>query len=637
MKYFKLPINLFLVLAFVASCVSSPEGSKRASRFAAGNFVGGTSSTSGGSGDNAGPNGGGIGNGDPVAEVSSKVEIRHLVDPIDGTYTRKLTIPKNFTGYLYLSGLNITSLSDRLITVRFNFGREYEKVEVPAVVGRGPGITPTTDIEVLIMDMNSRPFENIRLLYDLYDYNEYDFDQMDFDSGSFEVEDSEDVPVTDNRNKNLYCRGLSLEDDPSYTSTGSGSSCEEEGENCMYAYAKIRDRGLQDLDTGLPIFPTKPNIDQLGLGYFSDSSPHLIQRCLPDNSKWTYDGDYSSASLLVSESLLIEELGGVVELDELEYMFMGAYMPLNKSLWQISDAATIGSKGLFLDTLDESSPEDFGNVSLLFPRYVKRDLNANVEHLSSERPNGPKLILPFPTAGETLWMDGCNERVATLNHLTQEHVGSCNVSASIEIVAKDPATGVSTVVASSGEGGKEVKLQLVKASAINSVGQEVLSSALRSCTNSNGCGGNECCYNNRCWSKDIVSQCMEDVSGTGNEPVGAVCTTDYECSSLCCNQQSGRCAVHDNTQDPPVLCSKPSGQMCIAKEWCQQEAVQECFIVKTGTDGNGNVTCGVRCYNRLRHGDCKNGICTPPVQPQMPVFNPADPNRCDNAIDPPTE
>ena len=92
-----------------------------------------------------------------------KAELMHLVDPVDGTFHKKVTVPKNYAGYFYLSGLNIASLRSRIVNVRFNFGREFESVTIPATVGRAPGLTPQTDIEVLILDMADRPFSQVRL------------------------------------------------------------------------------------------------------------------------------------------------------------------------------------------------------------------------------------------------------------------------------------------------------------------------------------------------------------------------------------------------------------------------------------------------------------------------------------------
>ena len=46
-----------------------------------------------------------------------KAELMHLVDPVEGKFYKKVTIPKNYAGYFYLSGLNITSLSSRIVSV----------------------------------------------------------------------------------------------------------------------------------------------------------------------------------------------------------------------------------------------------------------------------------------------------------------------------------------------------------------------------------------------------------------------------------------------------------------------------------------------------------------------------------------
>jgi hypothetical protein len=605
-------------------------------------YGGGSSDTTNAS--TGAPTDGGLGGG-TTTDTKPKVEIRHFVSPQTGSFVQKLTIPKNFSGMLYLSGLNMTSLADRHISVNFYFGHTREKVTVSGVVARAPGITPTTDIEVLILNMSSKPFENLRMLYELYDYNQYDFDQKDPDDGTFAVSEPTDGPKTSNLDEGLFCRALILDDDPTYR--GSTGSCSSLDEMCLYAYAKVKDRGLQemneDFDAGLTLYPTLPQIDHEGIGYYSDASESLVDRCLPDNPRFDDSGEYdpSAAYLFVSESVFFDALGALITgSDDVDYTYLGPYKTTNKSLWQISSFATIGKYGLFLDTLDNSGDvayEEFGINSLLFPRYIKRNLSANVEHLSNARPNGFKTILPFPSNGTSEWMDGCNERVTSLNAETNEHIGSCTASAIIEIVAKDPATGVEEIVAGRGDGGVEIKLQLVKASAINNEGLDVLYSNLNSCENSSSCGSNECCYNSKCWSKDLVSSCLEDNAATGNGPIGATCTTDYQCSSLCCNKSIGLCTVHDTTQDPQVLCSKPAGQQCISKEFCAQSVIQECFIVKTGVNNTGATTCALRCYNRLKHGDCKSGQCTPPLTPSVPIFNPADPNRCDAAIDPPSE
>lgn len=637
MRMLKLPDFLLLIMLFT-SCVDQVPV-----RVLATNNPQTGTTTGGSGGGNSGGNGAGSGDGgigDDNSTVDPKVEIRHFINPTDGSYTRKLTIPKNYNGLLYLSGLNVGTLHGKFVKVKFKFGMYHEAIELAAGVGSGQGINPQTNIQVLILDLRNKPFNDLRLSYDLFDYNEYDFDARDESSGEFEVEDSESVPATSNLNTGLYCRGLKLEDDHTFLGAGIGIGCDTAGAECLYSYAKIKDRGLLS-SSGTSLTPNLPQIDSEGRGYFSDESMFLLNRCLPETPRYDENGGYDPANVFfkLSESIIFEALGddGLQAVGADDFAYIGPYAPLNTGIWEIGSEAVIGPKGLFLDALDEDEPFRYGVSSLLFPRYIKRNLMGGTEHLSSPRPNGYKEVIPFPNNGTTEWMDGCNERVATLDSFTNEHIGSCNVSATIEIWAKKPTDDQYELVAGKNDGGKEVKLQLVKPSVLNVSGVDVLSSNLRACTNSSMCGASECCYNNRCWGRDIVSQCKEDLDGQGNQPVGQSCTSDLQCSTLCCNQSTNKCGVHSTTVEPPVLCSKPSGQTCIAKEWCQKEVVRECYIIKTGSNSVGENTCELRCYNRLKHGDCKQGICIPPEPPNTPVFNPDDPNRCDAAIDPPSE
>ncbi len=578
------------------------------------------------------PGGGGIGSdgGEPVA----KIELRHLIDPFTGTYQRKLTIPKNYRGEFYLSGLNFQSLREKHIYVRFKFGMAREQITFEATLGRGQGITPATNIDVLILDL-SRPsvegkrFDDLRLLYDLYDYNEYG---------------STDSPTNNNLDINLFCRGLYLEDDPTFQN-GSGS-CSASTSECRYAYAKVLDKGLMKDDGSgdyYPIVNLLQNIDFSGRGYVADSSDKSLRKCLPDRypdnlgiASSTCGGGstnlclpiYDGAGSTTYYNFTTTGIAGVQSINGVNYYFDGAFRSLNKGLWQISGDAIFGEYGIFDGPVGSV---DLGYGSKLFPIATKLDLNANVEHLSSStHSTGSRSIASSPTSGETDWMDGCNARVSTLNKDTNEHIGSCNVSAEIQILEKDLSTGEYKIIAGQLEGGKDVKLQITRDSETNTEGNEVLYSALNSCENSNACGSNECCFNNRCWSDELVSICPETAPSTGNLAIGATCATDFECSSLCCGSGSGRCEVHNNSLEPAVLCSKPPGQSCIAKEWCMKQTVRECYIVKTGT-----TTCEVRCYNVEKFGDCVNGVCAPPSTPSMPIFNPADPNACDVAIDPP--
>lgn len=541
------------------------------------------------------------------------VEIRHLIEPkIDddsdgGTYLKKLTIPKNYNGLLYVAGLNISSLVDDAVTVRFRFGVENSPVDIDATVSTAPGLTPQTNVQVLVLDMSSKQFQNVRLLYDLYDYNTYDFNG----DGS----DQYNEPVQKNRDKNLFCRGLSLADDPTFQGNVS-SGCNQAGAVCKYAFAKVVDQGLVRNDAGVltPITPTEGNIQSGTAGYYQDTDAIKLSRCLPNKNNLTIKYD---DSLSFSVGLLSAVING------LTYEYKGPYRRVNDSLWQISLAAEVGQYGLFGEI-------DGGNYyeSKLFPLAVKKSLPKDVEYLGAAKPDDFKNLTFQAANGESQWMDGCNERATTRDFLG-EHVGSCNVTSKIEIIRKRD-NGTEDIIST-----HEVKLQLVKDEVINSSGDNVILSSFQSCSSSSQCGSDSCCIGNRCWDKSVVSQCVEDQPAYGLLNTGSSCSSDYECASLCCSPNSGTCAVHDTTQNPPTYCSKGVGQRCIAKEWCAKVPVTQCHIIKTGFDNQGGNTCALRCYTFEQFGDCENGICKPPIQPEPPRFDPSDPNRCDDACDPP--
>lgn len=609
---------LVLVALLLSGCM--PEGARTARKTLAGQNVG----TGDGNGDQGGP---GAGPGDSTLDDSlldtitdnGKVELRHIIDPETGNYRTKVTLPKNYNGYLYLSGLNVTSLSNRLIKVRFKFGRELEPITVPAVVTRGEGITPATDIEVLAINMSSRPFENIRLIYDLYDYNDY------YESGS----ENNSEPVQDPLDGGLYCRGLKLEHDPTFNVTATNTACDQAGETCLYAYAKILDGGLVNNTSNIRTNPSEPQIDVLGGGYSNNSQAEKLKRCLPDNA----DPANLSSVLGINPALAGVVYGNVIVPN---YRYEGPYRVLAQNTWQISGGALFSTvngvtkaSGIFQNSFTPGVASQ-GYNSFLFPRASKMSLSSSVEHFASQFPFEPRSLEFVPSAGDTRWMDGCNARVSTYNSFTNETIGSCNVSATIEILAQDNS-GQDVVLNVS----SKVKLQLTRASTKNFDGREVLYSSLNSCTNSSACGGDECCFNSRCWSKEIVSQCLEEVDIIGNLATGEVCSSDYECSSFCCNQSTNTCAVHVNSEDQQVLCGKSPGQACVAKEWCRKENVPTCFKVKTGLTPEGQQLCALRCYNVPTFGDCINRTCVAPIPPPVPSFDPENPD-CSDAVDPPT-
>ncbi|MBF0359638.1 MAG: hypothetical protein HQK49_01410 [Oligoflexia bacterium] len=583
------------------------------------------------------------------AETAATIELRFFVDPNTGTFKDKVTIPKNFNGILYLSGLNITSLNNRIVKVRFKFGRELEVVTVPATIGRAAGLTPQIDIQVLIMDMRDRPFENIRLLYDLYDYNTYNYDYND-------------SPTNDPYNRELYCRGLTLEYDPTYTN----GECNPNEKKCLYAFAKIKDAGLYT--TNGSTIPTLPLID-INSGDFtfptasSDAtivSKNLtnIKKCLPDNGAVFYKefaSSYRQMTYTNVDTSFASYNDVVLSLTDdtnskVDYYYRGPYRVLSLNSWSLPKDKAVGPYGLFKSTLDSSAdPTDvtMGIFSLIFPRSGKLPLDKEIKYIGDDyafkidpqmtptptlTKTIPRSITSLTSAGDTKWMDGCNIRVSNFDETRNEGINSCNVSATIEIVAIDPKTGKEYDVDMTNK--TEIKLQLSRPSTKDYQGKETLYQSMKSCSSSRTCASDECCFNKRCWSKNLVSQCLEDATSSGQQEIGTVCNSDFQCASLCCNVSIGRCAVHNSKLDTPVFCSKSPGDHCVAKEWCRKDTIQDCKIIRTGINSQGEMTCALRCYNKQEFGSCINGICVAPTQPGRVDFNEENPD-CKDAVPPP--
>lgn len=648
-------LSQLLVMSFIlSSCMPSDIPTSR-------NSYAAESGTSAGSGNGAIPTTGGVGSG---TTLPPKVEIRHLIEPNlstdpyyspgtgyagGGSYVRKLTLPKNFQGRLYVAGINIGTLASNHVKVRFKFGVGREPVIIPGTVTQAPGITPQTGIHVLVLDLRGEPFRNIRLPYDLFDYNEYNFADGD-------------EPVQDNRDTGLYCRGLRVEDDPTFSGVGAcdglQSNPDQPEEECLYAYAKVMDQGLvqESNSVMVPLTPSLPQVKTTtGAGYLQDQMYQKLLKPLPDTMPLTavnIAGTYNfsePAGITGTDSVDVKftyptSIWDPATINGTRYYYRGPYRLVNNQDWQFRFAELDGEKRLFragswvdypiyltnpLPDDSQSSPTQnrlYYN-SYLFPLATKLNLSANVAHLSSSTVEGVRSERILGTSGKTLWMDGSNARAQSRNQ-DLEHIGSCNVSSSIEIIAKDK-NNVDYIIALA----KDVKLQLVRPTQHRTdTGNEVLYNNFKSCTTNASCGGSECCFNNRCWDKSLVSQCYESSSAEGNRNVGESCTTDLECTSLCCNRTSGLCAPHNNLLSPPVLCNKPSGDYCIAKEWCQKSPVVTCLVVKTGTDTLGKPTCRQQCYTTQEFGDCKNGTCVPPVQPTIPAFDPNAPGACNGAV-----
>jgi hypothetical protein len=623
-SFAKINLSLLLVMNFILSgCLPSDKADPIQSASAQTGST--TGSTTGGS----------------VAPTTTlpTVEIRHLIEPNlsndptystgtgiggGGSYVRKLTLPKNFAGRLYVAGINVGTLANRFVKVRFKFGMNGESVTIPGTIAEAPGITPSTGVNVLVLDMRSEPFRNVRLPYDLYDYNEYNSSPIE--------------PTQDNRDSGLYCRGLKLADDPTFTGT---NGCDEEGEECLYSYAKVLDQGLVKLSSGVlvPTTPTLPQVKSVtGLNYYQDYPLQQLKKPLLDEVVLPYR--FSDPNTTTgSEDILMGFAGRTFANNAGTYYYRGPYRLLNRNEWQFNPLDLTITKGLFRSSLNigmGAFPEDPGTSKLyyhsnMFPLATKISLNANVAHLSSAAYDGTRFDVPLTTAGKTAWMDGSNARAQSKN-ADLEHIGSCNVTGSMELIARDD-NNVEYVIALA----QDVKLQLVRPTQIyTDTGNEVLYSNYKSCSSNASCGGSECCFNNRCWDSSLVSQCFDNSNTQGNRNVGDACISDLQCSSLCCNTTSGVCSPHNPSLATPVLCSKPIGSYCISKDWCQQSPVTTWLVVKTGTDAGGNVTCAQRPYTKNVYGDCRNSICIPPVQNPQPVFDSTAAGACNNAVPAPS-
>ena len=657
--------QLMVMNLILTSC--TPTGSVRN----AATTDGSTATTTGsGSGNNATEGNNSVGNG--TTTTVPTVEIRHLIEPNlssdttystgtgqagGGSYVRKLTLPKNYAGRLYIAGINITSLNSSFVKVRFRFGvgRQALTSDIPATIMKAPGITPSTDISILAMDLRSQPFRNVRLSYDLFDYTSYDTDGdgIDFNNG--------ESPTQDNRDSNLYCRGLLLGDDPTFSGVG---ACDSSDEECLYAYAKVTDQGLIQ-QSGSVLVPLSPSLPQYksvtGSNYYQDYPYQTVKKPMLDTIPLLTPGSHDVGTIPVSQvsTTFNSPLASFVNptniwdrvlVGSYYYYYRGPYRLMNMAEWQfgfpysdIHGPGKLFRKDSYVNypnyltnpLPDETSvPPKQSRLyynSYLFPIATKLNLGANVTHLSSSSVLGPRSENVLTTAGQTMWMDGSNAR-AQSRDTELNHIGSCNVTSSIDIIAQDK-NGTDYVIASS----IDVKLQLVRATQYStSVGDDVLYSNFKTCTVNETCGGTSCCLNNRCWDETLISQCSQEGTSTGNKVVGESCTTDYQCSSFCCNKTSGTCASHNTLLATPVLCNKQTGDSCIAKEFCAQSQIKTCIIVKTGTTASGATTCRQQCYYENVNGDCKNGICVPPTQPTIPTFDPDASGACDSAVTAPS-
>lgn len=622
-KHSSVKILVLILSLIISSCVQNGGlRSRSINGVANGNLNGGNGSgtVNNATGENTTP---GIGTG--TTSMSQMVELSHFVDPFDGTYKKKLTIPKNFQGNLYISGLNVASLASKLIKVRFNFGRERQSVALSATLARAPGIVPNTSIQVLVVDMNNAPFGNMRLGYDLYDYNDYN------------ANPSLDV-TNDPRDGGLYCRGLLLTDDPTFLQ-GQGTVCDGSipvGATapavCKYAYAKVTDATLQYPVTTIENsvvttvmydkIPTRPLVWGATEAAPSASTAFMSNMCIPDL-------DLASFNSIIPTNPLPAGL-----------MYNFPYRHINETEWEIKDAAKYSTSGLYINGALNSTTGLTDGVltgekyqSLLFPRAGKLDLGPNINYYGSASKFATRVLQISDSSGTTQYVDGCNFRAREYDPSTNEGIGSCNVSATIEVFYMNTSNQEVSITKD-----YALKLQLIRPSTRNYLGKEVLASAFKSCTSSSTCGASECCYNNRCWSKDLVTQCVDQLPIVGNQVIGANCTSDYECTSLCCNTSTGSCAPHNPNGVIPNYCSKSPGQQCVTKEFCRKDFVSDCKVTYTSLVKADGITrvCSLRCTPVENYGTCLGtgvrSTCVPPKPPRVPPT--AEVDACTGAVDP---
>ncbi len=112
---------------------------------------------------------------------------------------------------------------------------------------------------------------------------------------------------------------------------------------------------------------------------------------------------------------------------------------------------------------------------------------------------------------------------------------------------------------------------------------------------------------------------------------GERCKSDFNCASLCCKH--GLCASHNPSMG--AYCGKSIGHSCVSRAYCAKQTVESCYVVRTGKDPRGKITCALRCFRKRTFPPCRNGRCIQLRSPPVPSFDPKNPD-CSKVIDPPT-
>lgn len=89
---------------------------------------------------------------------------------------------------------------------------------------------------------------------------------------------------------------------------------------------------------------------------------------------------------------------------------------------------------------------------------------------------------------------------------------------------------------------------------------------------------------------------------------GESCQRDFDCASLVCNQNIGKCAKSAGDH------LRFSGESCTTKYNCRAQDVSVCRVYKImNNPERGLVRCAIRCFPEARAMSCLDNLCTPPT------------------------
>lgn len=523
--------------------------------------------------------------------------LKYFVDPESGNISEKLSIVKNDNREIYLAIDNLDDYDSKFLFVKFKFGvgRSFE-TNLPARITTVPGLTSGSIQKALAINLLNIPFANINLDYNLFDYNSY----SSLSSANFEL---------NNRDKDLYCRGLSYSDDPTYSGNG---VCDGYTDKCLYSYSGVKDQGWYDNSTGSFISPSKPQMALINDELYEDGFSLNKIKCLSDSSLQYFYNDQNERKIASYQNTI----------SGTDLRHLGAYNFTEQGNWDITGNALLGEFGVFRKR--SSDGNYYG--SMMYPRAAKLSVGSGLEYL------GYSIIQNYQvskfltnSSGNSVWVSGCNWRVSTVDQ-SGEHVGSCNVSASIDVFYNDEQ-GEEVIIASSswGEASSLVRLQLLQQGDVEDT-NGLNNPDYKTCSSGSECSNSECCYNGRCWSQALVGECSPDDEGGANKPADEICVNDNECLSLCCKTRAG-----SRTCNGDAFCDKPTGGSCISGSFCDRVWKVEYKIIQTQTNSAGH--CQKRLCAFLANEECENHTCKaldqsrPYTEPSC--SNPSDIESCE--------